>query len=59
MKIGDMLINKWTGYIGIIVHTENNIEFDVYWAQTDQLHKCVHYSYLLEHERETKKLMPR
>lgn len=59
MKIGDLLIKKWTGDIGIIVHTEDNIEFDVYWAQTDKLIKNVHYSYLLEHERETKKLKPR
>lgn len=59
MQIGDMLINKWTGDIGIITHTKNNIYFDVYWAQQNKLIKDVHYSYLLEHERQTKKLMPR
>lgn len=59
MKIGDMLFNKWTGNIGIITHTEDDINFDVYWTIENKLLKSMHYSYLLVYEREAQKLKPR
>lgn len=59
MKIGDMLYDPWNGNIGIIVSSNDNLVFDIYWNHTGLFYKKVYYGDIMDVWREAQKLKPR
>jgi hypothetical protein len=56
MKIGDLLYDKLIKTYGVIVDTEDDINFTCCWYDDMVIRPGVHYANIMEHWREAQKL---